>query len=84
MANPAAVADAVGEWFELINLDDVAVNLLGWSLQDLGSDHTVVTAEVWVAPGDYVVLARSGDMAANGGVLTGYTYSGLDLANQSR
>ncbi len=81
LANPAAVDDSAGEWLELFNAGDTTVNLRGWSLTDLDSDRHVIGADVLVEPGTYVVLARSGDAATNGGVAAAYSYSGLSLAN---
>ena len=81
LADPAAVSDSNGEWLELFNAGDAAINLRGWSLADLDSDRHVIGADVLVEPGTYVVLARSGNVAANGGVAAAYSYSGLSLAN---
>ena len=63
MANPAVVADDVGEWVELINLDGAAVNLLGWTLRDLDSrngtrvDGKRVTRKR-LDPGDKIRFAK--------------------------
>ncbi len=81
LADPAAVSDNDGEWIELFNAGDVAINLRGWTLADLGSDRHVIANDVLVEPGAYVVLARNGDPAVNGGVNAAYVYSGLALAN---
>ena len=81
LADSAAVADSAGEWVELFNAGDATVNLRGWSLADLGSDRHLISTDVLIEPGAYVVLARSGDLATNGGVSAAYVYSGLSLAN---
>jgi hypothetical protein len=83
LADPSAVSDDNGEWIELYNAADVSVNLRGWLLTDLGSDRHTITADLWLEPGQYLVLARNRDPASNGGVLAVYTYSNLTLANGS-
>jgi hypothetical protein len=77
------VGDDLGEWIELYNGDSVPVNLDGWVLADQGSDRAVLTGEHWLAPGGYVLLARMGDPAQNGGVAVQMGYSGLQLANEA-
>lgn len=82
MADPAAVADDVGEWLEVHNPGTAAVELQGWRLQS-GNDavHTV-SASVVVPAGGYAVLARNGTKRKNGGVVAQYAYgTGLTLAN---
>ena len=81
LADPAAVADNAGEWLELTNTGNAPVNLRGWVLADLGSDRHLIAADLMVEPGAYVVLARNGDPATNGGVAVDYVYAGLSLAN---
>jgi hypothetical protein len=83
MANPAAVGDDVGEWIELYNGDSIAVNLNGWILADQGNDQAILSGDLWLQPGSYLVLAGVGDPAQNGGVTVQMSYSGLQLANES-
>lgn len=66
-----------------MNASADAINLQGWTLTDLDHDAYAITSEVWVAPGAYVVLARNGDPAANGGVVAQFVFDGLQLANES-
>lgn len=82
MANPAAVPDNAGEWIELFNAGAAAVNLQGWVLADLDHDAYVIPTDYWLAPGAYVVLARNGDPAANGGVPVQMVFAGLQFANE--
>ncbi|MBW7881741.1 MAG: lamin tail domain-containing protein [Caldilineaceae bacterium] len=82
MADPAAVPDSAGEWVEIVNLEEIAANLNGWQLADSRRDSHVLAQDLIVPPGAYVVLARNGDPAANGGVQSAYVYSGLTLANE--
>jgi hypothetical protein len=79
MINPIVVDDAVGEWFELFNADGMAVNLRGWRIMDLDDEEHVITADVWLAPGQYIVLGRAA--SANAGVPVVYVYSGIQFAN---
>ncbi len=84
MPNPASVSDSYGEWFELANVDTVAYNLAGWTIADEGSDHHIIApdnGELWIYPGDYLVLGRSADESSNGGVQVDYEYSGFLLSN---
>lgn len=83
LADPKAVKDEEGEWLELFNADTVAVNLHGWTLADLDSDRHTIALDVVIQPGQYLVLARNGDAALNGGVLTPYVYQSVALANSA-
>lgn len=68
MADPAAVADALGEWVELTSTVDVALDLSGWQLVDSGRNRFVLPEGSVLAAGGRLVLGRSADTAANGGV----------------
>jgi hypothetical protein len=57
MANPAAVSDTNGEWFEVANSSDGEVNLDGWSISDAGSVHEI-HGDLVIPPGGYVVFSR--------------------------
>lgn len=81
LADPQAVTDEQGEWLELYNADTMAVNLRDWVLADLGGDRHVIATDLWIQPGQYLVLARNSDSAVNGGVTVAYTYQDLALAN---
>ena len=83
LADPKAVADSAGEWVELHNPGSAPVNLAGWVLADAGSETHVITGELWLAAGAYVVLGRSADSAVNGGVPVAYAYRGFTLANSA-
>jgi hypothetical protein len=45
MADPDAVADGKGEWFELHNPGTSAVSLLNWTIKDQGTDSHKITAD---------------------------------------
>ncbi len=83
MANPAAVSDTNGEWFEIYNTTNATIDLNGLSLRDNGSNqHTINTANsLLINPGDYFVLGRSGDNTNNGGYSADYVYNNFSLAN---
>ncbi len=82
MSDPSAVRDAAGEWFEVYNPGEtLAVDLKGWTLRKEGGEGHRISAEVEIRPGGYLVLARNGDQALNGGIVAGYQYQGLNLTN---
>jgi hypothetical protein len=83
LADPKAVKDEAGEWLELYNADTVAVNLNGWTLADLDNDRHTIAQDLFIQPGQYLVLARNGDAATNGGVMAAYVYQSIALANSS-
>ncbi|MFZ5916290.1 MAG: Ig-like domain-containing protein [Chloroflexota bacterium] len=83
MQNPAAVDDSVGEWLELYNPTAADVDINGWTIWDNGSDsHLIGNGGPLIIPaGGYLVLARNGDAAINGGVKVDYVYTSFTLAN---
>ncbi|MCX6044833.1 MAG: lamin tail domain-containing protein [Chloroflexi bacterium] len=83
MADPKAVSDTNGEWFELYNPTADTVNLHDWVLKDLGGDHHTINVDLLIQPGAYLVLGRNQDLATNGGVPVAYVYTGLTLANST-
>ncbi|MCP4572744.1 MAG: T9SS type A sorting domain-containing protein [bacterium] len=78
MQNPAALADADGEWFEIHNVTAGAIDIEGWTIADLGSNtHTIANgAPLMVPAGAYVVLARNAAGAAGEGITALYEYGG--------
>jgi competence protein ComEC len=82
MADPNAVTDASGEWFEIYNRGTTAVNLLNYQIAS-GNDAThTITASVSVPAGGYVVLGRNATTGTNGGVSVAYSYgTAITLAN---
>jgi endonuclease I len=84
MPNPSVVSDAVGEWFEIFNRGSATVDLNGWTIRDDDIDlHQInAPAGLLIAPLEFLVLARDGDVVTNGGVVADYVYGGnLILAN---
>jgi hypothetical protein len=81
MYDPSAVSDELGEWLELYNPTDAAINMMGWVLRDNGNNNHVIDALI-IEPGHYAVLARSGNTLQNGAVLVDYAYGDdIGLAN---
>ncbi len=83
MRDPEAVFDDLGEWIELHNATDGAVDLRGLELRDADGDAFVVTETVLVEPWSYAVLAANADAHSNGGVTASwdYPYTSFTLAN---
>ncbi|MBW2699530.1 MAG: right-handed parallel beta-helix repeat-containing protein [Deltaproteobacteria bacterium] len=86
MADPSAVSDTLGEWFELYNPTAADIDLNGLNISDNDSDGFTVDGQgqpVWVTAGGFLVLGRSADAQLNGGVTVDYVYSGFTLANNA-
>ena len=81
MPNPSAVSDSYGEWFEIINMDSLTIDLNGWTIMDGGGDSHVISSSIEIQPGQYMVLGRNGNESVNGGYVSDYTYSSFALAN---
>ena len=81
MPNPSAVSDSYGEWFEIINIDSIPIDLNGWTIMDEGGDSHVISSSIEIHPGEYMVLGRNSDESVNGGYVSDYTYSSFALAN---
>ena len=85
MNNPRLVADPVGEWFEIYNAGEVAVDLRGLTV-DSGADTYQVGGGVPLVlePGAYFVFGASDDPSVNGGVPVQYAWgSAIRLGNES-
>jgi predicted extracellular nuclease len=85
MQNPSAVSDAAGEWFEVYNPTDSAVDIDGWTVADNDIDAFVIAngGPLLVPPGGFLVLGNNVDFGTNGGVNVAYQYSGMFLSNSS-
>ena len=85
MANPSAVNDAEGEWFELYNSrSDVGVDINGWTIRDEGSNNHVINngAPLIIPSLGFLVLGKVADSETNGGVPVDYAFStSFTLAN---
>ncbi len=85
MANPSAVTDTLGEWFELFNPTNEAIDINGITLSDDGSNrHDIVSEEaILINPGSFFVMARNGDSNTNGEFTPDYIYDNFSLSNTS-
>ena len=81
MANPATIDDGVGEWFELHNPGTEAVSLAGFQIASANDPSVTITGAISIAPGGYIVMARSTDNAVNGGLNAVFSFGTLALAN---
>ena len=77
MANPAALSDARGEWFELYNPTTEAINLREITIGDDANDRHRIETDLLVLPGEYLTLARYLDP----GFVPDYVYDGFTLGN---
>ncbi len=88
MANPAAVGDAAGEWFEVAALADFDLNGVQVFRLDDGVTPTAVQtlgspACLEVESGDRVLFVRNPDPVANGGLPEGGFVFGFSLVNSN-
>lgn len=84
MADPNAVTDANGEWFELYNPGASAINIQNYTVGSANDAGFTIASSVSVPAHGYVVLARVAASGTNGGVTVDYAYgSAVNLANAS-
>ncbi|MGB5330188.1 MAG: lamin tail domain-containing protein, partial [Gammaproteobacteria bacterium] len=77
MANPAALSDTRGEWFELYNPTTEAINLHEITIGDDGNDRHRIESDLLILPGEYLTLARYLDPGFN----PDYVYDDFTLGN---
>jgi len=77
MANPNAVADNLGEWFEIFNPTGTVWDLQGLTIKDnnITPEQFTIASSVLVQPGGFAVLGNNGNTGTNGGVTVNYVYS---------
>ncbi len=73
MANPSAVNDTLGEYFEIYNNTGSPIDLSNWIIKDNNGADTI-EGPATIAAGDYFVLCVEADPLINGGVPEDYTY----------
>ncbi|MEN8007594.1 MAG: lamin tail domain-containing protein [Candidatus Krumholzibacteriota bacterium] len=83
MQNPAVLADADGEWFEVYNGGATPVDLNGWTVSDLGTDSFVIGASAIVPAGGYAVIGNNAVAMAGEGVTLVYEFSGMFIGNSA-
>jgi len=83
MYNPEQSKDPTGEWFEIQNTGIEPVDINGITLEEEMASHQIVSGQgIWIEPGGYALLARSGSVTKNGGLPTpDYIYGSLSLNN---
>jgi hypothetical protein len=81
MVDPQAVEDADGEFVELVNHSTVAANLRGWQLVDSEDAAIRSRQDLWIAPGEYLVLARGTQAGVNSYVDADFWYGSLQWVN---
>ncbi len=83
MANPAAVDDSVGEWFEVHNRSRRVLALKGLTVEGAAGESFTVTVTIYLPPGEAAIFARRGRVD-NGGVQADVQFgSGFGLTNSS-
>ena len=77
MQNPAFVADAAGEWFEVYNTRATPIDMNGWVIKDNGTNnHTINNGgPLMIPPHGFLVFGRNSDPALNGGYQVDYVVS---------
>ncbi len=82
LADPNAVTDANGEWFEVHNAGSSAINLQGWTINSGNDAAVTISSAVSVAAGGYAVFSANGSSSKNGGVTEQFVYgAAINLAN---
>jgi hypothetical protein len=82
MMDPSAALDADGEWFEVLNVSGVDVDLDGLIVYDLGTNSATLSETTLISAGQAVVFGVNADSDVNGGVDVDVEISsGLTLAN---
>ena len=84
MINPSAVSDSYGEWFEVVNMTDMTINLQGWTIKDGDENGHIINNignTLLISPGEYIVLSRNNDFSINGGLISDYVYEGISFSN---
>ncbi len=77
MYNPLASSDDSGEWFELHNAGQDTINVKYWTMYDAGGQSFFPAAQLYIPPGEEVVLGRNGSMSYNGGIASmDYVFGG--------
>ena len=80
MYDPAEIPDISGEWFEIYNAADEAIDLNGWRIDsEEGTFHYIqFGGQFIIEPGQFLVFGNNDDEATNGDVEVHYQYPGVD------
>lgn len=76
MIDTSAVSDGDGEYIELFNRSETAIDINGWVLRDDAVDRHVILSSgpLLIQPESYLVLGINGDVTFNGNVDLDYEY----------
>jgi hypothetical protein len=86
MNNPAAIADNLGEWFEVYNVSSNPIDLLGLAIRHQANMPTAVetiSQSIVLQPGDFAVLGVNADPTTNGNVNVDYQYTATVSLNNT-
>jgi len=80
------IADEKGEWFEIFNAGDEALDINGWRLTDeTGEQHILQFGMPFaLEPGEFFVLGSNSIESTNGGVEIGYQYPYSDFKLENK
>ena len=82
MQNPSAVGDNAGEYFEVYNTTNTAIDMQGWLIKDETSEsETHIISNLTVAANSYAVLGLNSNSSLNGGYIANYQYNTISLGN---
>ncbi len=88
MHNPNVLSEDVlrdteGEWFELYNASEVAIDLSGWTIKDAGVDSIMISPDssFFIPSHQAVVLCQNSDQSKNGDFPCDYVYLKMLLDN---
>lgn len=79
LANPHAAPDSTGEWIELQNHSNTAVNLRNWIVRSGNDRPHRIRDNLTIQPRGYLTLGRSTSRSVNGGAPVAYSW-GADIA----
>lgn len=75
--NPVKTDDSKGEYIEIYNTTDQALDIAGWVLDDGASEVAKIAPDggvLWIEPQGFLVLGRTDDEFLNGGIPVDYVY----------
>ena len=79
MCNPEALSDTEGEWFEIYNNSDRAINLRNLVLDRDGTNRHTISDSIELSPGEFYIMARTATAVT---VSNHYVYgSSITLSN---
>ena len=82
MYDPVEIPDDKGEWFELYNASEEAIDINGWRIEDdAGQMHIIMNGGPYViASGQALVFANNAIESTNGGLEVDYQYPYVDFS----